>query len=122
GNDEGQRFDYAFNPFIRRQQSEREQYGLAFRPRGILVVIRITKWKVGYAMRDEVDFFLWHAEYFLQQPRGMFAHDDETVRESSDFVHHDSLAGVGLAKNRVQSRHNGHLQAAQQPQDVATGR
>ena len=73
-------------------------------------------------MRNEVDLFLRHTEHFLQEPRGVLAHHNETIGERGDLVHHNTLIRVRLAQHRMQSRHHWHLQAPQQPQDVAAGR
>src|SRR5437879_3642380 len=73
-------------------------------------------------MRNEIDFSFRDAEYFLQESRGMFAHDDQTVGECSDLVHHGTLIVVRLTKNRMQSRYYRHFEAAHKPKNVAARR
>jgi hypothetical protein len=47
---------------------------------------------------------------------------NEAVRERGNLLHDNPLMGVWLAENRMQGRHHRHLQALQQPHDVAAGR
>ena len=45
----------------------------------------------------------------------------KTIGARGDFLHHDKLVEIRLAKNRVQSCHHWHSEVPQQTQDVAAG-
>jgi hypothetical protein len=49
----------------------------------------------------------------------VFAHNYQTIRASSDFLHDDSLADIWLAKNRMQSCHHRHFEVLQKLQNMA---
>src|SRR6185369_9032767 len=50
----------------------------------------------------------------------MITHYDESVGEQRDLVHDNTLIGVGLAENRVESRNHRHLQTPEQTQNMAS--
>src|SRR6185369_2659345 len=66
GNDLWQCFDDPFNSLVRRQKSKRKQHGLAFSSRSVLVVVGISKRKVGNSVRDNVDLIFRNVEDSLQ--------------------------------------------------------
>jgi hypothetical protein len=51
----------------------------------------------------------------------MLAHNNKTIRAGGDFLHDDQLVEVWFTKNRMQSCHDWHFEALQQPQDMAAG-
>ena len=73
-------------------------------------------------MRHHVDLAARHLEDFLQELGRELAHDNEAVGKLCDLFHDHQLVGIWLAQNRMQRCHHGHLQAAQQMQNVAPGR
>jgi hypothetical protein len=70
-------------------------------------------------MRNQINLFARNPKYILQKPGRVLAHNDQTVRERSDFLHDDSLVDIWLAKNRMQSCHHRHFEVLQEPQDMA---
>ena len=111
-----------FDSLVRREQAEGEQHRFAFHAEAVLVEIGIEKGQVGNAVRNHVDLAAGHLEDFLQELGRELAHDDEAVGKLRDLFHDHQLVGVGLAQDRVQRGHDRHLQAAQQMQDMASGR
>jgi hypothetical protein len=57
----------------------------------------------------------------LQELGRQLTHDNKAVGEFCDLFHDHQLVRVRLAQNRMESCHDGHLEAAQQVQDVAPG-
>jgi len=50
-----------------------------------------------------------------------FAHHDEAVRQLCDLFKDDALICIGLAENRVECRHQRHLQFAKEREDISAG-
>ena len=73
-------------------------------------------------MRDHIDFAAGYFEDLLQELGGELAHHDEAIRNLCDLFHHHKLIRIWFPKDGVQSSHDGHLQPAQQLQDVAPRR
>ena len=73
-------------------------------------------------MRNHVDLAAGHFEDFLQELRRELAHDNEAIGKLCDLLHDHELVRIRLAQNRVQRGHHRHFQAAQQMQNVASGR
>ena len=73
-------------------------------------------------MWNHVNLAARHREDFLQELGRKLAHHTQAVRKLGNLLHDAELVGVGLAQNGVQRGHHRHLQAAQQMQDMASGR
>ena len=74
---------------------------------------RIDKSHIGDAMGNQIDLVGWNSKYIPQESGGMLAHDNKTIRARGDFLHHHELIYIGLTKNRMKSRHQGHFQVPQ---------
>src|ERR1039458_879212 len=62
-----QRLNHVFDPFIRREQAEREKYSLAFDPKSVLIEVRIEEGQVRNSVGNHVNFATGHFEDFLQE-------------------------------------------------------
>ncbi len=71
--------DDVFYALIGRQQAKREQDILSFRSETIFVKVGISEGQIGDAMGNQVNLVGRDAEDFLQDLRGMLAHDDHAV-------------------------------------------
>ena len=72
-------------------------------------------------MRHHVDLIARHLKDFLQELGRELTHNNEAVGEFCDLLHDHQLVGVWLAQNCMQRCYDGHLQAAQQMQNMASG-
>ena len=57
-------------------------------------------------------------KHFLQNFRGLLAHDNQSVRQRHNLFHHRALIWIWIAKYRVQRRHDRHVKAPQELQNV----
>src|SRR5258707_14744418 len=62
-----QGLNHIFDSLVWRKQAEREQDGLSFHGKAVLVEIRIQEWQIGNAMRNHVDLAAGHLKDFLQK-------------------------------------------------------
>src|SRR5664279_4974838 len=72
-------------------------------------------------MEDQINLVARNSKHILQKSRRMLAHDNKTIRARGDFLHHDELIDVGLAKNCMKSCNHGCFQVLQQTQNMAAG-
>ena len=122
GQDPRHRLNDVFNSLIGREQAEGEQHCFSFDTKTVLVEIGVEKGQVGNAVRNHVDLAAGHLIDFLQELGRELAHDNKAVRKLRNLFHYRELVRIRLAQNRVQRGYRGHLQAAQQMQNMASGR
>src|SRR2546426_601768 len=73
-------------------------------------------------MRNDINFFSRERENVLQDLLGRLAHDDDARGKRQDLLHDPPLVCTGLAENRMKGGNDGHLERAQQWQDMTAGR
>ena len=112
----------ALDAFVWRQQSERQQHRFAFHAKAVFIEIGIEKRQVRYAMRHHVNLLAGHLVDLLQKLRRELTHHNQTVGKVRNLFHDTELVRAGLAQDRVQRGHHGHLQVAQQMQDMTSRR
>ena len=105
-----------FNPFVRREQPEGQQYLPSAQAKLLLVPIRGDEWHVGNPVRDEIDLGRWRVVHLLQDGSSPFRHDHQPSRVDDQFPHHAVLVGVGRAENGMERGDDRRGQSAQQDQ------
>ena len=116
-----QRADYIFKAFVGRQEPARKQYRRSFGRRQLPEERWFLEGQIGNAMRNHFDLFLRNAEYILQKTGRVLAHDNQAVGAGGNFLHHDELVNIWLAKNRMQGCDNRYVEVAEKMQDMAAG-
>jgi hypothetical protein len=107
--DRWQRIDDVLNPFVRRQQSERQNHRLPFDTQSMLAATRRRHRR--NAVWDQINLAAADVVDLTEQVRGMLAHDDEPFREPQQLVENGPFCRARLGEDRVQRRHDGHATA-----------
>jgi hypothetical protein len=116
--DRRQRVDDVLDPFVRRQEPEREEHPLALDPEPVLAVA--GERDIRDAVRNEVDLVVRHTVHLVEQLGALRAHDDEAFREGGQLLHGVALQEIGRAEDGVERSHDGHAQLAQQHEHMAS--
>src|SRR5580692_7624750 len=116
-----QRFYDVLYSFVRREQSKRQQNLFSLRPEPVFVKTWVGERQIGDAMWNQVDLLGRNLKHFLQDRRGLLAHDDQAVRKRRNLRHHPALVGIWLTQDCVQGRSERHPQSSQKFQNMPAG-
>ena len=113
--------DHRLDAFARRQQTERQNDGLAAEAELGLRVMGLEKRKVGDAVRDHLDLLWRHVMHGPEKLAAFFCHDDHLGRLGDDLAHDVVLSRRRCREHRMQRRDDRHGEALQELDDVSTG-
>ena len=111
--------DHEFDALAGREEPERQNDGPVAETQPGLDLLGLDEWKVGSAVRDDLDFFHRRPVHGAQQLATLLRHDDDPRRHLDDAIHDIALHRRRLGQNGVQRRDDRHGQPRQQRHDVA---
>jgi hypothetical protein len=114
-----QGLDHVLDALPRREQPEREKHVGIGDSEAFLVGPRCGEWRVGNAVRYDVDAVACHTVNLLQEIAAAVRHHCHAGRKVQHLVHHAALLGRRLSQHGVERGVNGHRQFAKQVDDVA---
>ena len=119
--DRRHRIDHDFDPFVGREQPERQDDGFAAEAEPPLRRVGLDEGGVGNAVRNDFDLFRRHAVHGPQQFTGLLGHDDDLRRSIDDSAQDVALHGSRFRKDGVKGADDRHGQPRKQRQDVTAG-
>ena len=120
GQDCGQGSNHILNSLVGRQKAKRQQDGFTFDTEPVLVIIRVHELKVGHPVRNDIDLCVRDRVHISQKLCRLLAHHNQPVGETRNLHEHRALIWVWITQNGVERGHDGHLQFAQQGEDIAS--
>ena len=113
--------DHGLDALVRREEAEGQNDGLSAEPEFRLGGVRLHEGTIGYSVRDDLDLVGRLGMRGQQDLATFLRHDDDLRRNADDLAHHVALCGRGICEHRVKRRDDGHVEAREEPDDIAAG-